>query len=69
MKSAPLVRTSLQVDDQDRPDRGGFGGFRMLVRDLLELTKARVGLMVLLTTVVGFWVGAASGAPRSESGH
>ncbi len=57
MKSAPLVRTSLQVDDQDRPDRGGF---RMLVRDLLELTKARVGLMVLLTTVVGFWVGAAS---------
>ena len=64
MKSAPLVRASFGVDEKGRPDRGGFhgfGGFRMLVRDLLELTKARVGLMVLLTTVVGFWVGAASG--------
>ncbi len=58
MKSAPLVSPSIGVDDKGRPHRRGF---TIVVRDLLELTKARVGLMVLLTTVVGFWVGAASG--------
>lgn len=60
MKPVPVVDASVGVKKAAGPSvRSGLG----MVRDLLELTKARVGLMVLLTTVVGFVLGASHEAP------
>jgi heme o synthase len=40
------------IETESRPARSGF------VRDLIELVKARLTLLVLLTTAVGFYLGA-----------
>jgi protoheme IX farnesyltransferase len=50
MKAAAIEPTSPEI----RISRSG------LVRDLVELVKARLTLLVLLTTAVGFYVGAES---------
>jgi heme o synthase len=40
------------IETESRPARSGF------IRDLVELVKARLTLLVLLTTAVGFYLGA-----------
>src|SRR5256886_16848118 len=48
MKAATIESTEAEV-------RNGRSGF---IRDLVELVKARLTLLVLLTTAVGFYLGA-----------
>src|SRR2546421_2182618 len=48
MKAATIESTEPEV-------RSGRSGF---IRDLVELVKARLTLLVLLTTAVGFYLGA-----------
>ena len=63
MKSAPPLDASVTAGESD--GRASGGGLLGVVRDILELTKARVALLVLVTTVVGFWLGAAT-SPAAE---
>jgi heme o synthase len=47
-----MKAAAIESDAETRPARSGF------VRDLIELVKARLTLLVLLTTAVGFYLGA-----------
>ena len=42
---------------------GSREGSRRMARDFLELTKPRLNLLVLITTVVGVYLGSPSGVP------
>ena len=56
-------RASL-VDDEGSVERGRQAQPQM-VRDVLDLTKARVMVLVLVTTVAGFFLATNAGAPMA----